>query len=667
MFRVMLVNVPFANINRPSLGLSLLKAAMVRENVHCDVAYINLDYAKLIGRACYKQLSDFNTTALIGEWIFAAAAFDQDAQESVRYCAEVLHPLFNLSDEDDKESESGAWQRLIADLPIMRSQATAFLDSCLSRHDWGSYDLIGFTSTFQQNTPALGLARRLKSKYPHILIAFGGANCEDEMGIAIHRNFEFVDFVCSGEGDEAFPALVQALAARRDPPAIDGIIRRSDGCSLLPNKMTNPVRELDVLPSPDFGDFFAQYLASFGSLDDIVMPIESSRGCWWGQKAHCIFCGLNGSTMSFRSKSPAHFLDELVELAGRYGVRDFAATDNILDWTYFSSFLPELRQKDLDLNLMYETKSNLREDQVRLLSECGVRIIQPGIESLSTGILKLMRKGVHAYQNIRLLRWCAEYLIYPTWNLLAGFPSENPEEYSKQADIIPFIEHLAPPTGVTPVRLDRFSPLFTFGEKLGVHRIRPVRAYSHVYSLPIEELEALAYFFDFDYSNNQDPATYVPSLTRAVERWMSGTDFGKLIALDDGKSIAISDGRATARAPNYQLTGWQRVLYQVCNVGSTLSRIEDEIIASGYEETSAQAVRDCLAELIDARLLMYIDDRYLSLAIRGDYHFRLLAHHLSKGEEIREKSLRDAANRLFEFHTSRFADHLARHLDAAAT
>jgi hypothetical protein len=83
MFRVMLVNVPFANINRPSLGLSLLKAALVRENVHCDIAYVNMDYAQLIGRPCYKQLADFNTTALIGEWIFAAALFEQAEHDSL--------------------------------------------------------------------------------------------------------------------------------------------------------------------------------------------------------------------------------------------------------------------------------------------------------------------------------------------------------------------------------------------------------------------------------------------------------------------------------------------------------------------------------------------------------------------------------------------------------
>ena len=38
-----------------------------------------------------------------------------------------------------------------------------------------------------------------------------GANCEREMGHALHRLFPFVDNVCSGEGDIAFPVLARRI------------------------------------------------------------------------------------------------------------------------------------------------------------------------------------------------------------------------------------------------------------------------------------------------------------------------------------------------------------------------------------------------------------------------------------------------------------------------
>src|SRR4029078_9458024 len=64
-----------------------------------------------------------------------------------------------------------------------------------------AYDIVGFSSTFQQNIPSLALARELKRRHPGVKILFGGANCEDEMGRELHRSFPFLDVVCSGEAD----------------------------------------------------------------------------------------------------------------------------------------------------------------------------------------------------------------------------------------------------------------------------------------------------------------------------------------------------------------------------------------------------------------------------------------------------------------------------------
>jgi len=46
-----------------------------------------------------------------------------------------------------------------------------------------------------------------------------------------------------------------------------------------------------------------------------------------------------------------------------------------------------------NLQLFYEVKVNLRYDQLAMLRAGGVRAIQPGIESLSNQVLRLMKKG----------------------------------------------------------------------------------------------------------------------------------------------------------------------------------------------------------------------------------------------------------------------------------
>src|SRR6185312_12938146 len=94
--------------------------------------------------------------------------------------------------------------------------------------------------------------------------------------------------------------------------------------------------------------------------------------------------------------------------------------------------------------------------------------IQPGIEALLTSTLKLMRKGTTAFNGINLLKSCKRYGVTPLWNLLVGFPGETADIYQAYTKIIPSLFHLPPPSGVYPVRFDRYSPYHTHSEQYGL-------------------------------------------------------------------------------------------------------------------------------------------------------------------------------------------------------
>ena len=91
--------------------------------------------------------------------------------------------------------------------------------------------------------------------------------------------------------------------------------------------------------------------------------------------------------------------------------------------------LPRLAAAKLDVEFFWEVKANLTHEQVHLLRNAGVKQVQPGIESFSDRVLKIMRKGVTAFRNVELLKWCKEYGVKPYWNLLYGFPGETVEDY----------------------------------------------------------------------------------------------------------------------------------------------------------------------------------------------------------------------------------------------
>ena len=181
---------------------------------------------------------------------------------------------------------------------------------------------------------------------------------------------------------------------------------------------------------------------------DLAVPVETSRGCWWGQVQHCTFCGLNPLTMRFRSKSASRAIADFLRAHDEATGWRIYVVDNIVSRRYFTDVFPHLEGANLDI--FYETKSNLREQEVQQFARAGVRSIQPGIEGLGTEILALMKKGVKGYQNIELLKWCAIHRVHVVWFYLYGFPYEPTEAYLRCIAMMDRLTHLPPPGNPNP-------------------------------------------------------------------------------------------------------------------------------------------------------------------------------------------------------------------------
>ena len=63
---------PFADVDRPAIGVSLLKAEADRLGFSSRIVYCNFDLAELIGIGIYNQISEsLPSESLIGDWFFA--------------------------------------------------------------------------------------------------------------------------------------------------------------------------------------------------------------------------------------------------------------------------------------------------------------------------------------------------------------------------------------------------------------------------------------------------------------------------------------------------------------------------------------------------------------------------------------------------------------------
>jgi ribosomal peptide maturation radical SAM protein 1 len=615
---VVLIAMPWQVLYLPSIQLGVLQAVLERAGIRTAVRSFNLAFMEHCRRemaarpeAEHITLDDYEAVAAersfqgLGDWIFAVPPFPDAPERDGRYLSGLR--------------EQGFTERTMAKMLALRKLVPAFLARCAEDVLALRPRVVGFTSSFSQNVSSLVLAKILKQRDASLAIMLGGANCDGPMGAALQRAFPWVDVVVRGEGEQVVPEVVKDLLGGGPLRPQPGLCYRGPGGPVAIPQDGHPSMPLDEVPAPIYDEYFERLaLSSFAAelSADVRLPFEGARGCWWGAKSHCTFCGLNGAAMSFRSKSPERVVREVAALARRYHRLDFQAMDNILDFRYLRDVFPALRDAGYDLGLFYEVKPNLTRDQVRLLRTAGVDWIQPGIESLSTPILRLMRKGVTAFQNIRLLKWCAEEGLGVLWNVIYDLPGEPAGEYQRMADLIPSLVHLAPPN-LTSLRLDRFSPYAEQPEQWGLQVLGPLPYYRLIYPVDEATLSDLAYAFAHRHLDGREPKSYVGALAEAVKAWRENTEGGyRSLRFRRGPGfLVIRDRRPGLEAADYTFEDPEARLYLACADGATPQDAWAALPVRAKEDLGVDDVREFLDELVGMRLAYKEGGRYLALAL----------------------------------------------------
>lgn len=601
---MIIVCMPFAELPRPPLAPGLLSAILNRDGVSCRTLHANLRFGERIGIDDWGMVVKTHPSHFIPDYLFSHVAFPDRCVPVDVFIDQLEGRHWSLRDLKVRGYDTK--------LKTIQDKVTPFVDELADEILAQKPNVVGCSSTFVQQVPSLALLRVIKEKSPETITMLGGANCEMVMGQAIHEHCPWVDVVMSGEGDAALAPLVRQLKeSGADIPAesVPGGVfvrqHREKGYPLEPGRLS--YRDLDALPTPDYSEFF-ETLKRCPSIDgNFSLSAESSRGCWWGQQKGCTFCGLNGKGAGYAAKEPQRFLNELHELNETYDIAQFSLADNIIAKDYFTSLLPALEAEGAPYSLFYETKSNLRRKHVEAFRRAGVGWIQPGVESLSTGLLKHMRKGAEAWEHVQLLKLVLEYGIRIQWFILHDFPGEQDEWYAEMADLVPLITHLQNPVNMIPLQYCRFSEYYDNAEQYGLDLAPPPMAR---FAYPFEEgaLSKMMYVFEPKEGRPSDQEVIsllaeMPSKRRlrgALGGWLSTfwTDRHVLEMHDDGEVLSIKDTRAVAVREVHRLMGSLRELYlDVCERCPSLSSLE------ASEADIRVLIEDKLAVKLDGRLV----------------------------------------------------------------
>jgi len=563
--RAALVSMPWAPFSEPSLGLAILKAQLTREGITARVFHEGLGLLRHVTAGAYQQIA---ACWGLDEFVFTGVldgAFTQDQIEC------VLERALANTEIGSTSTFPNATELAEAVIELRHRIVPAYLAECAERILAYQPTMVGFTCMFDQTLAATALASLLRQARPDLLIVLGGYALEGPPGLEILKAFPHIDAIVLGDGEPAIGPLARASVGDGALSAIPGVVvqgsRRALGRSLA---------NLAESPPPDYDDWFAD-LERLREEERItvrttVLPVESSRGCWWGQKHHCVFCGIDEDTLKYRSKDADTVLAMLAQMRERYSDSiPFRFADYIFPAKFHTELLPRLAAVDPPYQLVCEIKANQTAEKIKAFALAGFLELQPGIESFDTGVLRLMDKGVSGIQNVFLLREGFRHGIQISYNFLYGLPGERAEWYARMAKLLPRLFHLTPPFSRTETIVTRFAPLQTDPNRFGTTEAQHHRCYDCLFSQEFLsrtqfELDNYAYYFRRNFKYGADVVPHHWTVATLIDLWkrQHTQRAVELTWADDSERVTIVDSRRRADPVVREISGFARKIFLGC-------------------------------------------------------------------------------------------------------
>lgn len=614
---------PWTTLTEPSLGLGVLKAVLNAEAIEARVWHLNLFTLSFLQAKTYYALA--NVFAL-NDFLFSYELDRNFTSKQSRLLRAATRRLLSLGVIDHEEwgGEDGVIEQLL----LLRTRTVPnWLDDCADEITAYEPTLVGFTCMFDQTIASVALAKRIKARSPESIIALGGYAVRSPTAETVITAFDWIDAVCVGEGEPTIADLVRSSVGETplcDVPSL--IIRDEAGSPSLTRAA--PLININSSPPPDYDDFYRDVavLSARHSVEiDIErLPLENSRGCWWGAKSHCIFCGIADADMAFRAKDPGLVVAALDSTSKRYGVTAFRFSDYILPQPYYRTLLPKLAAREQRYTLTGEIKANVKPEWVALLRDAGFTEVQPGIESLSDRVLAEMHKGVTTIQNVHtlLLGKAAGVLIH--YNLIYGFPGDDPDDYRRMIDQLPRLYHLDPPSTRLPVQITRYAPLQEAPEAFGLTKAVHDASYELIFSDEFLresrfDLDRYCYYFERPFENAPQLKSLYRAIDTLVDQWKAIHRARDVVlsAIDEDDGLAIVDSRGDVEIA-YRLGVEDSLVLKALRLPQT----RESLGVSVGGDLGTVEVEDALRSLSERGLIFAEGKRIVGLVLPPDTRWR---------------------------------------------
>ena len=268
------------------------------------------------------------------------------------------------------------------------------------------------------------------------LIVLGGPdvtyNIENYLGVG-------ADVLVIGEGEQSMLEIVQACENGLRPHFghIPGLAYLEEDGSIIRTKKRIHLRQLDELPFPnrkkiDINAYLQIWRKYHGKGS---VSISTQRGCPYT----CRWCSTAVFGQSYRRRSPANVVDELVEIKKNYNPDHAWFVDDVftVSHKWLIGFKNEIKRRKVEMPFECITRADrLNEDVIAILKESGCFRVWIGAESGSQKVLDAMDRRVDAKHVQEMIVATRTQGIEAGTFIMLGYPGET------EKDIVQTLQHL---------------------------------------------------------------------------------------------------------------------------------------------------------------------------------------------------------------------------------
>lgn len=450
---------PFADTTIPSIQISLLESYLKKRGINASSSHMYLFAANFYGLKNYSYLINPPNDPYTSQMVYTKYVFPDHWNENY----EIIKNYYNSTISIDTETTDC----LTFEDYVERTDS--FYNWIINQQVWKDYDIIGFSLNYGQFLPSLSIAKILKEQHPDKTIVFGGSTTINELGLKILTIFDFIDYIVTGDGEEA---LYQLATESNNIQNIPGLIYRTDNGGCI-NQHDAPIN-MNTLPHVDYSSFYNEIQYCSEEIQQYYhlngrLPIEISRGCWWNK---CTFCNQQAYHTCYREKTVDHFIEELTYLSETYKMLSFQIIGSTLPHNNYQELCEKIIQLKKDFSIYAEARADrLQSSDYYYLKKAGFKTIQTGIETFSQNYIKKMNKGARVIDNIAALKFCKEYGIKNDYNFIIHFPNEELEDFEETKQTISSFKQYLDPPRISSFVVGYESPIYQNLEEFNIERL----------------------------------------------------------------------------------------------------------------------------------------------------------------------------------------------------